>query len=58
MLKSTTYQIPINEFESAMCKEAAKEKKNEILELFTNHNEIRTSEKFENIKVLMQQACS
>lgn len=51
------YQIPIEDFQYEMPEKASKEKKNEILELLSNHNEINSSEEFENINYLMKRAC-
>ena len=56
MIKSAPFQIPINEFDSVVCEEAAKEKKNEILEFITCHNEINSYEEFSIIKSMIIQA--
>ena len=50
------FQIPIEDFEEDMERKSAKEKKEEILELFT-HNKLNSEEEFNKIKNFLHDAC-
>lgn len=54
--KSNLFEIPIEEFEECLISEAAKEKKNEILELFKNNN-LSCKEEFDEIKYDLKEFC-
>ena len=55
--KSKVFQIPIEDFEYSMNTESAKEKKKEILELFTTYNKLRSKEEFDYIEDELHEAC-
>ena len=56
-LKSKFFQILIEEYEKDMERESCKEKKKEILELFTTYNELRSKDEFYEIKYDLHYAC-
>ena len=56
-LKSKFFQIPIEDYGEDMETESSKEKKKEILELFTTYNKLRSEKEFEEIKDILHYAC-
>ena len=42
ILNGTTYEIPIKDFERNMNAELSKDKKEKILDLFRNHNKLKS----------------
>ena len=57
ILDSKVFKIPIEEFENDLNTAMVKGKKNEILELFTNSNNLHTKEEFDEIKYNLHEAC-
>ena len=53
----SVFEIPINDYEIYMEKDPSKEKKAEILYLFTNHNHIKSEAEFDEIKSKLHYAC-
>ena len=43
VLDGTKYEIPIEKFETDMNTESSKDKKEKILDLFRNHNELKSA---------------
>ena len=56
-INSKFFQIPIEEYEEDMMRESSKEKKKEILELFTTYNKIRSKDEFDEIGFDLHNAC-
>ena len=48
--ESGTFIIPIEEFEKDINSDDVKEYKNEIIDIFKNHNQLRSEEEFKEIK--------
>ena len=44
VLDDTVYEIPIENFETDMNTESSQDKKERILDLFRNHNELKSEE--------------
>ena len=56
--KSTSvFEIPIKDYENDMEKDSSKEKKNEILDLFKNHNQIKSESEYDEIITNLHRAC-
>ena len=53
----SVFEIPIKEYKIYMAKDSSKEKKNEILDLFTNHNQLKSEAEFEEIQFKLHYAC-
>ena len=51
------FEIPIKDYETDMEKESSKEKKNEILDLLKNHNQLKSESEFNEIKSRLHHAC-
>ena len=56
-LEAQFFQIPINAYKKYMEKKSSKEKKAEILELFTTYNKLRSVEEFNEIRDDLYYAC-
>ena len=52
------FKIPIEEYKDDMNMEAMSEKKKEILDLFTNYNNLGSKEEFDEIESNLHKACS
>ena len=57
VLDGTTYEIPIEDFETEMNTESSKDKKEKILDLFRNHNKLKSSEAYSGIESQLHSAC-
>ena len=57
VLDGTTYEIPIEDFETEMNTESSKDKKGKILDLFRNHNKLKSPEEYSVIKFQLIYAC-
>mgnify|MGYP001103273887 CR=1 FL=1 len=56
--KQKTFKIPIKDFEDYLNTEASKEHKEEILDIFKNHNKLNSREEFIEIRYNLQSACT
>ena len=56
-LKSKVFQIPIENYEKGMVGESFKDKKQEILNLFTTYNKLRSEDEFNEIKYDLDKYC-
>lgn len=57
VLKLEVFKIPIIKYEKNMHTRSAKEKKNEILELFSNYNHLHSKEEYKEVKNILHEAC-
>ncbi|KAK8870615.1 hypothetical protein M9Y10_008502 [Tritrichomonas musculus] len=57
VLNYVKYEIPIEDFESDMNTESSKDKKERILDLFRNHNELKSEEEYSDIESHLHYAC-
>ena len=57
VLDGTTYEIPIKDFETDMNTESSKDKKERILDLFRNHNKLKSEEEYNEIESQLHYAC-
>ena len=53
IMELESYKIPINKYENDMVTGLAKKKRNEILDLLINHNNLHSKEEFDEIKRLL-----
>lgn len=53
----TVYEIPIECYEEDMETESSKGKKDDILDLFANHNHLRSEDEFKEIESLLHYSC-
>ena len=51
------FEIPIKDYEIDIETESSKEKKNEILDLFKNHNHLKSESDFDEIEYKLHHAC-
>ncbi|KAK8840763.1 hypothetical protein M9Y10_030541 [Tritrichomonas musculus] len=56
-LKSKVFQIPIENYEKDMGEESFKDKKQEILNLFTTYHKLRSEDEFNEIKYDLDKYC-
>ena len=56
-LEGGMIKIPIDKYEEDMDTESAKEKKQEILDLLQNYNNLRSEEEFEEVENKIHRAC-
>ncbi|KAK8834051.1 hypothetical protein M9Y10_031528 [Tritrichomonas musculus] len=53
----TIFEIPIENFEADMNTESSKDKKERILDIFRNHNELNSEEEYQKIEYQLHYAC-
>ena len=51
------FKIPIEKFKNDMQTKSAKEKKDEILNLFTNHNNLHSEKEFNDVQDILHKVC-
>ena len=56
-LKTKIFKIPIEEYEEDMNTEFSKEKKKDILDLFTNHNKLRSKDEYKQFESDLHLSC-
>ena len=54
---STIYEIPIEKFETDMNSELSKNKKEKILDLFRNHNELKSEDEYKRTECWLHNVC-
>ena len=52
-----SYKIPVNYFEEAMDTELSKEKKEQMVDLLTNHNHLKSIKEFKEIRAQLRYSC-